>query len=450
MNQFAKTTGTVAFTLIELLVAVSIFLMIMAMVGAAYTRCTAVSEKSLAILDLHQRANAYVSYLDEDFSTLLPVSAMNYDQSDDNNDATIANIIFMRSTEGGFNRNYPDPETQARRSDTQWVCWHWDHEQGRIYRAESRAIKANWTDKFSLKHSLAEGGADLSQYGINPTAQRYFRNFIGSTNSIVTSTSNVSGERAQIYRRNVRNDGHPQKAELINRLDLDGDGRVNGWGLQWRTPYFDFLYKTPTVDPKKNIREKYFFGTDGVLNNGFAVANVDGQTYNKDFVTLLGDARSNGGSIAFPQNLADGSTISYQHQMKLVGEMVEFLTLIPVLADGESPLATAQDDDTNLAGIAVDAVPVDAREMRSNMPRFIHAHFVLHNVTPDILDYEDIDGDNDYDESFVQACRDQAIASVSTGSFAEKMRDRRQEFIRLIRSMDYFANEFSHVSLLTR
>ena len=438
-----------AFTLIELLVSMSIFLMIMAMVGNIYTRCLAVSEKSLAILDLHQRANAYTAYLDEDFSTMLAVSAMNLDVSDDGDPATIANIIFMRAAEGGFNRNYPAPEAKARVSDTQWVCWHWDHEQGKLYRAESRALQGEWNSKFNLKGALAEGGNDLSAYGIVPTGQRYFRNFMGA-GAIRMSPANESAERVQIYRRHVRNDKHPQKLLSINKLDIDGDGDINGLTAKWGTPHFNMLYKTDVNNPKKNIREDLFFGSDGMLANGFAVANRDGQTYNKDFVMMLGDALGTGDSLKFPENLVDGTTKSYQHQMKQVGDGVEFITLCPVKADGKSFVLNSDDADSAIAGIAIDGIALDAREVESARPEYLFVHFILHNVPGDVWDNEDIDGDSDFDEPLVKAARELTISTKNSGSYYEKMKERRQEFIRLLREQDYYANEFSHVLNLTR
>ena len=437
------------FTLIELLVSMSIFLMIMAMVGNIYTRCLAVSEKSLAILDLHQRANAYTAYLDEDFSTMLSVSAMNLDVSDDGDPATIANIIFMRAAQGGFNRNYPDATAKARLSDTQWVCWHWDHQQGKLYRAESRALQGSWNAKFNLKAAVAEGNNDLSTYGIIPTGQRYFRNFIGS-GSIRTSAANESAERMQLYRRHARNDKHPQKLESINMLDIDGDGDVNGMTAKWGTPHFEMLYKTGTNRPKEKIREDLFFGSDGLLNNGFAVANRDGLTYNKDFVMMLGDALGSGGALKFPENLMDGTTKSYQQQMKQVGEMVEFITLCPIKADGETAVWNSDDADGAIAGIAINGIPLDARELVASRPAYLFVHFVLHNVPGDVWDNDDIDGDSDFDESLVQAARELTISTITTGSYYEKMKERRREFVRLLRDQDYYANEFSHVLNLTR
>ena len=435
-----------AFTLVELLVAVTIFLMIMAMVGSVYTRCVSVSKKSLAILDLHQRANAYTSYFDSDFSAFVAVSAMNIDVSDDNSDETIANIVFMRAAEGGYNRRYPDSATLARTADSQWVCWHWDHKQGRIYRAESRAVGGSWTDKFDLKGALSEGGQPLSRYGIIPTGQRYYKNFIGDAAGIQSSPTNVSAEKVGIFHNHNRNDKHPQKALMISKLDDNSDARVNGWNLGWRMPYFDFIYSAPGIDNKKNIRERYFFGSNGPLANGFAVANQDGRTYNKDFVNMLGDSLGAAGSLKFPQDLKTGTTVSYKHQMKLVGERVEFVTFTPVCRNGSEPV----DADVALAGTAINGIALDAREVNANMPEFLHIQFVLHNLTGDFLDNEDLDGDGDFDESLVQACRDQTIKTVTAGSYKEKMDDRRQEFIRLVREQDFFANEFVHVTNLTR
>ncbi|NRA40272.1 MAG: prepilin-type N-terminal cleavage/methylation domain-containing protein [Planctomycetes bacterium] len=440
-----------AFTLIELLVAMTVFLMIMAMVGNIYQRCTAVSEKTLAVLDLHQRANAYSDAFETDFSSILSSCAMNFDISDDDEDSTIANFIFMRATQGGYSRFHPRREDQQRKTDIQWVCWHWDHQTGEVYRAKSRTVGGNWFDKFNAYESINQGWSFNTNH-ISPTGQRYFRNFIGKIGGIGIC-ENISAEKVQLYRGFERDDSHPQKALLIEKLDADGDGEIDGYNANyWRTLHFNVAYKHEDSDTKQLMREDFFFGTDELLENAFAVANRDGRTYNKDFVNILGNAVTDDGAITFPSNITSngGSTIEYPHQMEIIGSGLEFFTISPVKADGETIIDGSDDQDADVPGITIDGAALDAGSYHDRRPRFIHLFYVLHDMPHDLYDIEDLDGDGDSDESLIQACRDTAVKNCSIGNFHESARDRRHEFMRLVKKENFYAFEFQQVITLTR
>ena len=122
-----------AFTLIEILITLAIFLTLMGMIGNVFFRSSRVTEQSLAVLELYQKAEGINKFLEQDFGSLQQTCALHIDEVNNS-------LTFMRSA-------LRQPEQDGdfftmerwRGHDLEWVRWQWDSQAGMVSRGETRA-----------------------------------------------------------------------------------------------------------------------------------------------------------------------------------------------------------------------------------------------------------------------------------------------------------------------
>ena len=373
------------FTLIEILITLAIFLTLMGMIGNVFFRSSRVTDQSLAVLELYQKAEGINKFLEQDFGALQQTCALHVDPA--NNTLTFMRSALRRPEQDGDNFTMEF----WRGHDLEWVRWSWDHAVGSVHRGQTRAD----TDP-NVQHIV---NRDISANRVHENnrkamPQQHYIYFEGR-GTVETGTSFTGGikTRQQVFRRLLAVSGNQS-----------GSGQA------------DIRFRNEQAH--ENIRSLGVCGDDTPLANVYAVRNPDGKTFNKDRANLLGDSADQ----------------YYPNQVAPLANEIEYFYIELTKRDGVTQLSTADDDDTlDDNGSSDPTIDISGIELsnRDNgqlrkRPAFANIIYLLHDMP------HDIPGVNA--DSLLQELRDQVQgnASLNSSNAFVDAQNRRQELYNLI------------------
>ena len=372
-----------AFTLIEILITLAIFLTLMGMIGNVFFRSSRVTDQSLAVLELYQKAEGINKFLEEDFGSLQPTCAIHIDEED-------ATVTFMRSA-------LRQPEQDGdfftmehwRGHDLEWVRWQWDYQRGSVSRGQTRAD----TDS-KVQHIVQRDISSNRVHENNRKAmpqQRYI--YFEGRGPIRSGTTFDGGIKA--------------KQQVFRRL-------LSVAGNQPSSGHADIRFRNEHA--YEHVRTLGVCGDDTVIADIYAVRNPDGKTYNKDRANLLGDADD------------------YPNQVAPLASEIEFFYIQLTKRDGLTEITIADDDDTlddnssSNPTIDINGIELSTRDngQLRKRPAFANVVYLLHDMPHDL---PGVTSDN-----LLQELRDQVLADTSLGSsdIFTDAQNRRQALYELI------------------
>ena len=409
----ARVHGSAGFTLVELLVAMTLFVSLMGITAFAFQRVSHGSEKSLQVLELHNKADALLRYMESDVRNLQQTLAMHLQIKDEP-----YTLTFMKPVNDTYDRYFHNGSTLSslnvfkseppRLTDTIWVRWSWA--DGGFSRGQSR-INSNakgeseqWYSATYLPNTKEYiKSVDLDNYlpygmqnnGITPTPQREYKYFEGSGSTIYPISNKGASDALPA-----------QKIAVYETVDGNYvDGKYSEYFDTQTAPWRVFTPAFPGGD-LRHLHTTIECGNQDQIDKAFAVRNQDGQTVNKDRLNVLGCETKNG----------DGEHI-YPSQLLFLFDGVEFLSMQLYKRDGQLIDSVADesntlDDGTDSFDISgVDPVSGAGFEKR---PACLRLSYLLHSVDLKERDDEDYDGDGDYDEALSAALRSVANAEGAT------------------------------------
>ena len=426
------------FTLIEILIATTIFVTLIGIVASITANLASLSRTSLSVIEMHREAHIIAGALFKNYENSHITTAISLDFSKQNEIAT----TFMTNTHAEMDSGGNSHSTLVANptfSDFVWNRFEFDFVKGQVRYGESRnpgsqrgvsTIREGTMHKTSSLHS---GG--ISSMHRVATPQREFRFFEG-TGAVIEA----NGDWVWDDDKNISASG---KRRMYQHCAFETSGGDNG------------------TDPRFTIDEKphFFLYTHGMVGNrillseeAYAVRNQDGISYNKDRLNLIGSDDTT--------THADDAekVILYESQMRplTLRDNVECGMLRYVRADGLDP----NDDDTmsdanaSLDVVGLNAQSQDAAKILSeyqNRPRFIECSFVLHNITHDIGDYDDIDGDPTT-IYLTEAIRNQVHnidgVPLNYANYKTQVKARQEAFIKLVEDAGFSAHAFQFAKKL--
>ncbi len=412
---FSRRTG--AFTLVELLVAMTLFVSLMGISAYAFQRVSQGGEKSLQILELHNKADALLRYMEADVRNLQQTMAVHLQVKTEP-----YTLTFMRPVSDTFDRYFHNGSTLSslniykseppRLTDIIWVRWSWT--AGGFSRGQSR-INSNsigegeqwysatylpntkeYIKTVDLNRTIPYG---IQNNGISPTPQRHYNYFEGdgSAHGIDAQghSDALAGEKLTVY-------------QTVGGSYADGtyseyfDTKVSPWRVMTAThPGGDLRHLHTTID----------CGNQDPIADAFAVRNPDGKTVNKDRLNLLGCETKN----------ADGEYF-YPSQILYLFDGVELLSMQLYRRDGSAINSAAEEDDTINDGtdsFDVSGIDPNSGAGQERRPASMRLSYLLHSVDLKHKDDEDYDGDGDYEEALSSAIR--SVVAGEGGSRVEQV-----------------------------
>ncbi len=428
-----------AFTLIEILIASTIFVTLMGIVAGIAAHLSAVSNRTMAILEMHRDAKIITEGFFKNYENSHITTAIGLDFRDTNKIST----TFMTNTHNEMDKNgsytvtlYPSPTI----ADFVWNRLEFDMMTGTAFYGQTRNPVSGRTHYSRMRdsdlHASGTGSnKGISKYHIFATPQREYRFFEGTGNLKVANGNWVWDDDKDI--------AAGEKRQMYQHCDFETPSGGN------------------STDPRFTMDEKcyFFLQTHAVVGNNtllsedaYAVRNPDGITYNKDRLNLIG--------------APDKTTHADPYQTKELypGQMhplttknnIECGIIRYIRADGAAP---TDDDTMNDLNDSLDIVGVNPQMQNAtqivdeleNRPKYIECSFVLHNITNDIGDYEDIDGDP-ATIYLIDAIRNK-IHVIDGGildyaSYLTEMQTRQDNFMALVKKSGFIALKFNFAKKL--
>lgn len=416
-----KTAG---FTLIELLISVTIFMMLIGITANLLATLSDMGEKSVAIVDMHQQANEFMTVFNIDMRNMHITTAVAQNFEDPLKQHTTFMMNQKREL-GKAGGSYGPYSTVADKTnfDYMWVRWEIDLMNGMIHRGRTAPggfSIANMRELYFPSTNANDTGG-LRNYHRFAKPQTEYLYFEGKGTPKTSSTAYAwdsdsaikPGERRIMYQ-------HYNFSQNVDRHATDIPFR-------WDKYY------------KYNIYNQSVIGNYRLLSDEcFAVKNKDGITYNKDRLFLVGAPDETGSS---------GITL-YPGQIRPLGLQpnIECAMISYHFADNTQPA----DDDTmgdSSATIDIKGTGPQLRNSTSinNRPDYAVLSFLLHNIPEDDPDIDDIDGDSTT-AHFIDALRNKIHIKDGTpltyANYITEIQDRQQKMLAIIDQNGYIGQLF--------
>ncbi len=374
------------FTLIEIMISLAIFLTLMGMIGNVFFRTSRITNQSLAMLELFQKAESINKHLEYDFLSLQQTCALHYDE-------TNRALTFMAAKphdpaqDGDF-----FTQEKWHGNDLEWIRWRWNPTTGVVDRGNSRTSTIK---KVQLIVNRDISSRKIHENNRRAIPQRDYLYFVG---------------RGNVYTGTTFNGPYASKQQIFENFTAVSANQPG-------SGHADIRFRLE--DAFENVRTLGVLGDADPVDNVYAVRNPDGRTYNKDYANLIGDSDDK----------------YYPNQIAPLSEDTEFFHIELLKRDGITPIASADDDDTiNDNGASNPTIDIKGIELNmrnpanqlAKRPAFVNIYYLLHDMPNDI---PGVTTDN-----LLQELRDQVIAdsSLTHSDIVVDLNNRRQALYGLI------------------